>query len=89
MGARKTMMAKMFLLLVAAWLFGGCAPATKMVKISSTPSAATVYINGQESGITPLTKELSFERNKPFDVVAKKEGYKEGRITILGFYHFE
>lgn len=77
----KSMILKMFLLFVTILLIGGCAY-TKTVKIASDPGMATIYLNGVESGITPLTKELKFKKGKVFEAIAEKEGYKEGKITI-------
>lgn len=78
---RKMDTVKMFLLLFAVLLFVGCVT-TKKITITSNPSGATVYLNGMESGITTLTKELLFPENKQIEVAAKKEGYKVGKITI-------
>lgn len=72
---------KMFLLFLTVLFFIGCAY-TKKVIITSDPGGATVYLNGVESGITTLTKQMSFEGTKQIEVIAKKEGYKEGKIAI-------
>jgi len=44
------------------------------VKIFSTPSAATVYINEVEIGKTPIEKKL--KRNQEYQVLLKLEGYQ-------------
>jgi Tol biopolymer transport system component len=79
---RKTTSAKILILYAAALLIGGCAAPSKTVRITSDPNIAAIYINGLESGITTLTKELAFDQYESFEVVAKKEGYKDGTITI-------
>jgi len=79
---RKTTSAKILMLYAAALLIGGCAAPSKTVRITSDPNIATIYINGLESGIATLTKELAFDQYDSFEVVAKKEGYKDGTITI-------
>jgi len=79
---RKETLSKIFILYAAAALIGGCAAPSKTVRITSDPNMATIYINGLESGITTLTKKLAFDQYNSFEVVAKKEGYKDGTITI-------
>ncbi len=82
MKQREIMIWKMFLLFIIILFIGGCAY-TKTVKITSDPGKATIYSNGVEIGTTPLTKELSsYEENEKFEFVAKKEGYREGKITV-------
>jgi hypothetical protein len=55
----------------------------KTVRISSDPNMATVYIDGTESGITPLTTSLRFlDKDKEYEIVVKKEGYKEEKTNV-------
>jgi tricorn protease-like protein len=57
----------------------------KTVRISTNPDMTTIYIDGVESGIAPLTKTLRFvNKSKRYEIIAKKEGYKEERL-IIGF----
>lgn len=81
MQERKMKTTKMFLLFLTVLFFIGCAY-TKTVTITSDPGGAKVYLNSMESGITTLTKELSFDGNKQIEVIAKKEGYKDGKAMI-------
>jgi WD40 repeat protein len=54
----------------------------KMVQIITEPSGATIYIDGKESGISPLTTKLSFKDVKQHEVVAKLQGYEAGKLSI-------
>jgi len=57
----------------------------KTVRISTNPDMATIYIDGVERGIAPLTKTLRFaDKSKQYEIIAKKEGYK-GEQLIIGF----
>jgi len=57
----------------------------KTVRIGTNPNMATIYIDGVERGITPLTKTLRFyDKSKQYEIIAKKEGYREERL-IIGF----
>jgi WD40 repeat protein len=71
------------LLLVSISLLAGCAQ-YKTVTITTDPNMATIYVNGQEAGVSPLSKKLRFdEENLQYQVVAKKgPSYKEKQITI-------
>ena len=48
-------------------------PITKQIRIETTPSNATIYINGQYQGTSPLTKELP---EGTHTIEARKDGYK-------------
>ncbi|HEY5233519.1 MAG TPA: PEGA domain-containing protein [Verrucomicrobiae bacterium] len=55
----------------------------KTVRVQSDPVGATVFLNGQPAGITPLTKDLTFDNvNQSIAVTVRKEGYKDGTNTI-------
>jgi hypothetical protein len=57
--------------------------AQKTVRLQSEPTGATVFLNGQPAGITPLTKDLVFEdANKPFEVTLRKEGFKDAPTNL-------
>ncbi len=49
-------------------------PVEGVLRVNSEPSGAEVYINGEHSGKTPLSIELSPGR---YNVTLKKEGYRE------------
>ncbi len=68
------------LTLAALLVICGC---EKMVTITTDPSGAKLFINGEESGISPLTKKLSFANTKVFRVVAKAgEEYRDGEVMV-------
>jgi Tol biopolymer transport system component len=55
----------------------------KNVKLTSVPDGATVFLNGQQAGTTPLTKELVFDNaEQPIEVTFKKDGYKDAKTNI-------
>jgi hypothetical protein len=55
----------------------------KTVHVQSDPVGATVFLNGQQAGITPLTKDLTFdEANQSIAVTVRKDGYKDGTNAI-------
>jgi WD40 repeat protein len=54
----------------------------KTVRITTEPSGAAIYIDGQDSGISPWTKKLSFAATKRYEVVAKLKGYEDGNTVI-------
>ncbi|MCJ7729460.1 MAG: PEGA domain-containing protein [Sedimentisphaerales bacterium] len=54
----------------------------KTVRITTEPSGAKIYIDGRESGISPLTIKLSFADTRQHDVVAKLERYEDGNTII-------
>jgi dipeptidyl aminopeptidase/acylaminoacyl peptidase len=67
---------------VTCGLLAGCA-VHKTVTIRTDPLAATVYLDGQPGGITPVTTTLTFDpKTKAFEITAKKEGFKDGTTTI-------
>jgi hypothetical protein len=49
------------------------------LKVSTTPSSATVLLDGQEAGTTPLTTEVS---TGPHTVTVQKQGYKSTTDTV-------
>jgi len=67
-------------MLAATLMVAGCA--TKTVTINSSPEGVRVLLDRQ-SGATPLTQKLKFKpRNKIYEAVGQKKGYKEGKIRI-------
>ena len=79
---RGKMVSKMVFLSIILLFLAGCAETEKTVRITSTPSGATIYLNSAESGITPLTQKLSFAESSEINVVAKKQKYQDSKITI-------
>jgi len=55
----------------------------KTVKLTSDPAGATVFLDGEQVGITPFTKELVFDSaDRAFEVTLQKENYKDGKTNI-------
>ncbi len=55
----------------------------KTVRVQSDPAGASVFLDGQPAGITPLTKNVTFTgANQPVSVTVRKDGYKDGTNTI-------
>lgn len=61
-----------FLILCLAMGFAGCAK--RQLHITSEPSGALVYLNGQEVGRTPMRHDFVFYGD--YDVVLRREGYE-------------
>lgn len=55
-----------------------CSVPTKIVKIDSDPSPATVYLDGEERGETPMTLELIYDKgpHQRHFVQVRREGQK-------------
>lgn len=69
--------------LAMLWLMTGCGT-TKVVTINTDPKGAKIYLNGADVGISPLTRPLKFgSRNDMYEVIAKKDGYKDGDTRIM------
>jgi len=78
---RKTM-ATIVLAVLAATCFTAChAAKTKQVIINSEPQGATVFINQEVVGQTPVKKEITFDKpeSQRYIIIIKKEGYKPER----------
>jgi len=58
--------------LLALSLLAGCAQRT--VDITSDPSGALVYLNGEEIGRTPLRYDFTWYSD--YDVILRKDGYE-------------
>lgn len=55
----------------------------KMIKLQTQPDGATLFLDGQPAGISPLTKELLFDRQEQrIEVTVRKDGYKDGKTNI-------
>jgi len=69
---------------VTVLLLNGCATVFKgtsnNVDLSSDPSGAKVYINGNLMGTTPV--KLKLESNKVYYIEFKKEGFETKTFTI-------
>lgn len=63
---------RLLLLFVSAFLLCGCAQRT--VDITSEPSNALVYLNGEEVGRTPMRYDFTWYSD--YDVILRKEGYE-------------
>ncbi|MEX0722141.1 MAG: PEGA domain-containing protein [Balneolaceae bacterium] len=50
------------------------------LKVNSSPSGATIYVNDINKGITPQT--LSLKRNKDYIISFQSEGYEEVKMEI-------
>lgn len=70
-----------FVVLFSVLAGAGCTK-TKEVRIASEPAGATVLLNGVESGVTPLSKELSFGDRKVHQLVLKMPGYEEATASV-------
>lgn len=67
---------------VLALLAAGCV-AQKTVTVRSAPSGATVFLNGQQKGITPYTETLQFKPESAVTAVTvRKDGFKDGAGSI-------
>src|ERR1051325_4295044 len=60
------------LLLLSAILLEGCAHRT--LDITSEPSGALVFLNGQEVGRTPMRYDFTWYSD--YDVILRKDGYE-------------
>lgn len=60
------------LLVLSAFALCGCAQRT--VDITSEPSGALIYLNGDEVGRTPMRYDFTWYSD--YDVVLRKEGYE-------------
>jgi hypothetical protein len=68
-------MKKFILVLVLVLIFlGGCTSRGTILLLNSTPTGASVYINDNYEGVTPLEKNVN---NGEYQVVIKKEGFKD------------
>lgn len=58
--------------LVMLAVLGGCVE--RLLTVTSRPAGAIVYLNGQEVGATPLTREFTWYGT--YEVVLRKSGYE-------------
>jgi hypothetical protein len=68
---KRTMRAACATVLVATT---GCVGVRRELTVESEPAGAVVYLNGDEVGRTPMTKEFTYYGTA--DVVLRKEGYE-------------
>lgn len=71
----------------SALLLSGCATlftgTSQEVEVDSTPSDASVMVNGRERGTTPTTIEItSPKQGDPPEVTIDKEGYEEKTLRL-------
>ena len=73
-----------FSLVFASMMLTSCATivsgSRQIVKFNSTPSRASVFINGKEMGITPFAPKL--KRNENYKVSIKLEGYHPYEVEL-------
>lgn len=70
--------------LLSVIFLAGCA-ATQDVPISSIPTGASIYVNGEPQGETPRT--LTLKRTQPHIITLKKDGYMQRDIMIKRVFH--
>jgi hypothetical protein len=63
---------KMFAGILIVWMVGGCVQRT--LDIKSDPQGAVVFMNDQEIGRTPITRDFTWYGT--YDVYVRKEGYE-------------
>jgi len=72
------------LFIIASFIFSSCATifkgSTDEVNISSDPSGAKIYINGQYMGETPMPIEL--KSNKSYTIEFRKNGYENKTVLV-------
>ncbi len=57
----------------------GCGRVDRQMRISSNPSGALVYLNGEEVGRTPCTVDFTWYGR--YDVAIRKDGYETLKTT--------
>lgn len=62
------------LLVLPLLLFAGCNRVERTLQVDSDPPGALVYLNGQETGRTPMRKNFIWYGT--YDVQVRKEGYQ-------------
>lgn len=50
------------------------------VELGSKPEGATIIVNGQNMGMTPVT--LKLEPSKTYIITFKKEGFEDASVTL-------
>lgn len=66
-------------LILIILVLNGCSSSGKILLLNSTPVGASVYINDNYEGVTPLEKNVN---NGEYQVVIKKEGYKDFKQDV-------
>lgn len=74
----------LFLLVIGALVLSGCAQKTTLdTEVRTTPSGATVTINGIESPQpTPFMYAFELANNQQYELVASKEGHFEEEFVV-------
>lgn len=71
-------------LLILALILPGCGTifsgGPDPVDFGSKPEGATVLVNGQSMGTTPVT--LKLEPNKTYIITYRKEGFEDATVTL-------
>jgi hypothetical protein len=72
------------LVAILVGVLGGCATifsgGPDPVELGSKPEGATVIVNGQNMGMTPVT--LKLEPSKTYIITFKKEGFEDASVTL-------
>ncbi|MEM6314884.1 MAG: PEGA domain-containing protein [Planctomycetota bacterium] len=55
----------------------GCGGVQRTLTVTSEPSGALVYLNGEEAGRTPMTRD--FVHYGKFDVAVRKDGFETNK----------
>lgn len=65
------------------WTISACTTVHRSVTLESDPPGATVYVNGEEVGQTPVTTELVFKGKKDqVEIALEKELYQRTERTL-------
>lgn len=75
---RKTMISVILAAAMATGALACYAAKKKQVIINSEPQGATVFINGEVVGQTPVKRELTFDKpeKQRYVIILRKEGYR-------------
>ena len=71
-------MNRIYLLVIGLLLLFGCAE--RRIVLTSEPTGAKVYMDGQEKGITPLSVPFTFYGSR--EVVIEKDGYQTYKSIV-------
>jgi len=74
---RKTAVSTVLALLMVFAVLACRAPKTKQIVINSEPQGATVFIDGEVVGQTPLKRDLTYKdyKSERRVIIVKKKGY--------------
>ncbi len=73
-----------YFIIVLFFLYSGCATifsgSKQEIKLNSTPTGATVYINGSEEGTTPI--KVNLKKGKEYIIEFVKDDYKKKTLRL-------